>query len=107
MESKSRHPSFTYSGGGSYVKGFHVFIKAASNILNSGNASARCFFSRFFEEPLPYVVMESAFLGTVPVALKVDSMPEIMEDTPIEELADRVRALVSRTLAFLRHGCMF
>ena len=34
---KIKHPSFTYPGGGNYIKGFHVFVEAALNTLNSGN----------------------------------------------------------------------
>jgi glycosyltransferase involved in cell wall biosynthesis len=37
------------------------------------------------EEPLPYAVVESALLGTVPVASRVSSVPEIVEGTSAEE----------------------
>ncbi|OYT55360.1 MAG: hypothetical protein B6U76_06235 [Desulfurococcales archaeon ex4484_217_2] len=36
LEEKLENPAFTYAGGGSYVKGFHIFIKAALNILKRG-----------------------------------------------------------------------
>jgi len=58
------------------------------------------------EEPLPYAVVESALLGTVPVASRVGGVPEIVEGTPAEEylfapgsaeeLAERVEALASQ-----------
>jgi glycosyltransferase involved in cell wall biosynthesis len=33
VEEKSEHPVFAYSGGGSYIKGFHVFMQGALKIL--------------------------------------------------------------------------
>jgi glycosyltransferase involved in cell wall biosynthesis len=33
VEEKSEHPMFAYSGGGSYIKGFHVFMQGAFKIL--------------------------------------------------------------------------
>ena len=35
-EDKFRQSTFVYSGGGSYIKGFHVFIRGALNILKRG-----------------------------------------------------------------------
>lgn len=37
IEEKFKCPTFTYTGGGSYVKGFHIFIKGALNILRRGD----------------------------------------------------------------------
>jgi hypothetical protein len=34
-----------------------------------------------WEEPLPYVIMESMLLGTIPVASRVGGIPEIVEGT--------------------------
>jgi glycosyltransferase involved in cell wall biosynthesis len=58
------------------------------------------------EEPLPYAVVESALLGTVPVASRVGGVPEVVEGTPAEEylfapgsaeeLAEKVKALASQ-----------
>jgi glycosyltransferase involved in cell wall biosynthesis len=42
-------------------------------------------FPSTWEEPLPYAVVESALLGTVPVASRVGGVPEIVEGTPAEE----------------------
>ena len=33
VEEKFENPTFTYTGGGSYVKGFHIFIQASLNVL--------------------------------------------------------------------------
>jgi len=33
VEEKFENPTFTYTGGGSYVKGFHMFIRASLNVL--------------------------------------------------------------------------
>jgi len=33
LEEKLENPTFTYAGGGSYVKGFHIFIQASLNLL--------------------------------------------------------------------------
>jgi glycosyltransferase involved in cell wall biosynthesis len=58
------------------------------------------------EEPLPYAVVESALLGTVPVASSVGGVPEVVEGTPAEEylfapgsaeeLAEKVEMLASQ-----------
>jgi glycosyltransferase involved in cell wall biosynthesis len=58
------------------------------------------------EEPLPYAVVESMLLGTIPVASKVGGVPEIVEGTPAEEymftpgdageFLDRVEKLISQ-----------
>jgi glycosyltransferase involved in cell wall biosynthesis len=63
-------------------------------------------FPSILEEPLPYAVVESALLGTVPVASRVGGVPEVVEGTPAEEylfapgsaeeLAERVEALASQ-----------
>ena len=37
VEEKFENPTFTYAGGGSYVKGFHIFIKASLNVLKHRN----------------------------------------------------------------------
>ena len=63
-------------------------------------------FSSICEEPLPHAVVESALLGTVPVASRVGGVPEIVEGTPAgeylfapgsaEELAEKVEMLASQ-----------
>ena len=37
VEKKFENTTFTYTGGGSYIKGFHIFIKASLNVLKHGN----------------------------------------------------------------------
>jgi len=63
-------------------------------------------FPSICEEPLPYAVVESALLGTVPVASRVGGVPEVVEGTPAgeylfapgsaEELAEKVEMLASQ-----------
>ena len=63
-------------------------------------------FPSIVEEPLPYAVVESMLMGTIPVASRVGGVPEIVEGTPAEEymftpgdageLLDRVEKLVSQ-----------
>jgi len=57
-------------------------------------------------EPLPYTIVESILLGTIPIASRVGGVPEIVEGTPAEEytftpgdageLLDRVEKLISQ-----------
>jgi glycosyltransferase involved in cell wall biosynthesis len=147
-------PLFVYPGGGSYVKGFHIFLKLLTKILLKKNSELRIFvtygrdvafperlvleklsrkiydhlvvlgrlpyseylklherawgllFPSIWEEPLPYAVVESALLGTVPVASRVGGVPEVVEGTPAEEylfapgsaeeLAEKVEMLASQ-----------
>jgi len=37
LEEKFTNPTFTFAGGGSYVKGFHVLIRAAVNVMRRRN----------------------------------------------------------------------
>jgi glycosyltransferase involved in cell wall biosynthesis len=63
-------------------------------------------FPSICEEPLPYAVVESALLGTVPVASRVGGVPEVVGGTPAEEylfapgnaeeLAEKVEMLASQ-----------
>jgi glycosyltransferase involved in cell wall biosynthesis len=126
-------PLFVYPGGGSYVKGFHIFLKIIAKTLLKKNSKLRIFvthgrdvafserlvleklspkisdrfvvvgrlpyseylklherawgllFPSIWEEPLPYAVVESMLMGTVPVASRVGGVPEIVEGTPAEE----------------------
>ena len=62
-------------------------------------------FPSIYEEPLPYAIMESCLLGTVPVASKVGGIPETIYGTPaeeflfpagnVDELIDKVEQLLS------------
>jgi glycosyltransferase involved in cell wall biosynthesis len=57
------------------------------------------------EEPLPYAVVESMLMGTMPVASRVGGVPEIVEGSPAEEylftpgdvneFVDKIEALLS------------
>ncbi|RLF17145.1 MAG: hypothetical protein DRZ82_10110, partial [Thermoprotei archaeon] len=46
-------------------------------------------FPSIYEEPLPYAIMESCLLGTVPIASRVGGVPEIVEGTYAEKLLFR------------------
>jgi len=58
------------------------------------------------EEPLPYAVVESMFMGTMPVASRVGGVPEIVEGSPAEEylftpgdvneFVDKIEAILSQ-----------
>ena len=140
-----------YAGGGSYIKGYYLALKALTRIATRlkckiyvihvkevGDAkrmvesisqtlngrlislgrmqhkeylellrrSWGLLFPSIVEEPLPYAVVESMLMGTIPVASRVGGVPEIVEGTPAEkytftpgdegELLDRVEKLVSQ-----------
>jgi len=42
-------------------------------------------FPSLTEEPLPYGVVESMLLGTIPIAFRVGGVPEILHGTPVEK----------------------
>jgi glycosyltransferase involved in cell wall biosynthesis len=149
-EGKTQNPTFTYAGGGSYVKGFHVFMQAALNTLKRRNRVSFLLTGRFkrehevlvrklndtfrerlrllgrlpyqevlklysksyavlvpsiWEEPSPYVVLETMLTGTLPIASKVGGIPEIVEGTyaekmlfevgNVEELVDRMESILA------------
>jgi len=62
-------------------------------------------FPSLWEEPLPYTVVESMLMGTMPVAARVGGVPEIVGGSPaeeylftpgdVEELGDKIEALLS------------
>jgi len=64
-------------------------------------------FSSIIEEPLPYTVMESMFMETIPIASAVGGVPEIVENSiakrylfnpgSVDELADRILEVSSMT----------
>lgn len=144
-------PTFLYCGGDSYVKGFHVLIKALKmlgeekktrfklvltnkysqkslNIINQLKKRYRLnieapdivehgdlmklhskawalLFPSVWEEPLPYAVVESLTIGTIPIASKVGGVTEIIELTcakdflvnpwKFEELAQKIESITS------------
>jgi glycosyltransferase involved in cell wall biosynthesis len=144
-------PVFVYTGGSSYVKGFHVLLELFRKAAKGGACRSCRFyvvagrgsegplkalsaalggrlvamdrmprgeylklhgrawgllFPSVCEEPLPYAVVESALLGTVPVASRVGGVPEVVGGTPAEEylfapgsaeeLAEKVEMLASQ-----------
>lgn len=125
-------PLMLYSGGGSYVKGFHVLVAALSRVVDrhdfriyilsygrsmnaryegvmreaAQKASGKLvllgrlahedllalhrglwalLFPSISEEPMPYAVVESMLLGTIPVASRVGGVVELLQGTPAEE----------------------
>ena len=62
-------------------------------------------FPSVWEEPLPYAVIESMLMGTMPVAARVGGVPEIVRGTyaerllftpgDVDELVDRMKAVLS------------
>jgi len=64
-------------------------------------------FPSIYEEPLPYVVVESMLMGTIPIAAKVGGVPEIVRGSPaedylftpkdIDEFIDKVGILLSQS----------
>jgi len=55
------------------------------NILKLHSESWALLFPSIWEEPLPYSVVESMLLGTIPIAFKVGGVPEILQGTPAEK----------------------
>jgi glycosyltransferase involved in cell wall biosynthesis len=125
-------PIVIYAGGGSYVKGFEIFLKTLLKALIKGldikvyitygrgmrlkermlleriaqnlrsklillgrlsyyeylklhEVTWALLFPSIWEEPLPYVVIESLFLRTIPIAARVGGVPEIIEGTVAEK----------------------
>jgi glycosyltransferase involved in cell wall biosynthesis len=149
----SREPTLIYSGGESYIKGFHVVAEALVRVLKRYDCKAYViggrkaspqeglrlrslrkklgdkliFLSRMpheeylklhesawgllfpsiCEEPLPYAVVESMLMGTIPVAARVGGVPEIVEGSPaeeylftpsdVEEFVDKIESLLSQS----------
>jgi glycosyltransferase involved in cell wall biosynthesis len=64
-------------------------------------------FPSIYEEPLPYAIIESMLLGTIPIASKVGGIPEIIKGSPAEEylftpgdvngFIDRIEKLLSQS----------
>jgi glycosyltransferase involved in cell wall biosynthesis len=130
-----------YLGGSSFVKGFHVLLKALDEVtrrhndlkvfmtrVKRGKGLARNYmvceklpydevvklharayallFPSLWEEPLPYAVVESMLMGTMPVASRVGGVPEIVGGSPAEEylftpgdvneFVDKIEAILSQ-----------
>ncbi len=108
-----------YLGGLRFVKGFHLVLKVADELLRKyrdlrilmtkmkgyrslppncvalGELPYRdvvglhsrayaLLFPSIWEEPLPYVIVESMLTGTISVAARVGGVPEITKGTPAE-----------------------
>jgi glycosyltransferase involved in cell wall biosynthesis len=129
-----------YLGGSSFVKGFHMLLKALGEVakrhddlkvvmarVKRGKVLARncmvyeelpydevvklhakayaLLFPSICEEPLPYAVVESMLMGTIPIAARVGGVPEIVGGSPaeeylftpgdVEEFVDKIEALLS------------
>jgi glycosyltransferase involved in cell wall biosynthesis len=64
-------------------------------------------FPSISEEPLPYAIVESMLIGTIPIASKVGGIPEIIKGSPAEEylftpgvingFIDRIEKLLSQS----------
>jgi len=109
-----------YLGGPSFVKGLHLVLKVANELLRKyrylrilmtkmkgyrslppncvafGELPYRdvvglhsrayaLLFPSIWEEPLPYVVIESMLMGTVPIAARTGGVPEVVAGSPVEE----------------------
>lgn len=153
-------PQVLYLGGDSYLKGFHLFLRASIHVLDQRRGvqflltrnygarrrlferlndrfhgayhlvgylphdallrlhakSAALLFPSIWEEPLPYVLMESMLAGTLPVASAIGGVPEMVEGTyaqrllfqpgNIAQLAESLDVLFSLTREQLRDiGC--
>jgi glycosyltransferase involved in cell wall biosynthesis len=102
-----------YLGGSSFVKGFHLVLSVANELLRMhkdlrilmtrvegyGSLPSNCvalgelpywgvvglhsrayalLFPSIWEEPLPYVVLESMLMGTIPIAARTGVVPEVV-----------------------------
>jgi glycosyltransferase involved in cell wall biosynthesis len=131
-----------YLGGSSFVKGFHIVLKAIDDVLKRHSdlrvimarvkrdkvSTQNCviyeelpheevvklhttiyalLFTSICEEPLPYAVVESMLMGTIPIAARVGGVPEIVEGSPaekylftpenIDEFVDKIEKLLSQS----------
>jgi glycosyltransferase involved in cell wall biosynthesis len=131
-----------YLGGSSFVKGFHIVLKAIDEVLKRHSdlrvimtkvkrgevPIQNCvvyeelpyeevvklhekvyalLFPSIWEEPLPYAVIESMLMGTIPIAAMVGGVPEIVKGSPAEkylftseninEFVDKIEMLLSQS----------
>jgi len=135
-----------YLGGPSFVKGFHLVLRAANELLRrhrdlrilmtkvEGYRSlpSNCvalgelpyqdvvklhsrayalLFPSMWEEPLPYVVLESMLMGTIPIAARTGGVPEVVVGSPAEnylftpgdanEFMDKIEAILTQSRDYL------
>ena len=68
-------------------------------VLKLHQQSWALLFPSIWEEPLPYTVIESMLLGTLPITSKVGGVPEIVQGTPAEKfmlIPGKAEELISR-----------
>jgi glycosyltransferase involved in cell wall biosynthesis len=53
-------------------------------VINLYSEAYALLFPSIWEEPLPYVIVESMLTGTIPIAARVGGVPEITKGTPAE-----------------------
>jgi glycosyltransferase involved in cell wall biosynthesis len=135
-----------YLGGSSFVKGFHLVLSVANELLRMhrdlrilmtrvegyGSLPSNCvalgelpywgvvglhsrayalLFPSIWEEPLPYVVIESMLMGTIPIAARTGGVPEVVVGSPAEnylfipgdanELMDKIEAILTQSKDYL------
>jgi glycosyltransferase involved in cell wall biosynthesis len=131
-----------YLGGSSFVKGFHLVLKVANELLRKHrdlrilmtrvegyrSLPSNCvalgelpyqdvvklhsrayalLFPSIWEEPLPYVVIESMLMGTIPIAARTGGGPEVVVGSPAEdylftpgdvnEFMDKIEAVLTQS----------
>ena len=135
-----------YLGGSSFVKGFHLVLRVANELLRKHrdlrilmtrvegyrSLPSNCvalgelpyrdvvklhsrvyalLFPSMWEEPLPYVVLESMLMGTIPIAARTGGVPEVVVGSPAEdylftpgdvyEFMDKIGAVLTQSKDYL------
>jgi len=135
-----------YLGGSSFVKGFHLVLRVANELLRRhrdlrvlmtrvegyrslpsncvalgelpyqdvAKLHSRAYallFPSIWEEPLPYVVVESMLMGTIPIAARTGGVPEVVVGSPAEdylftpgdanELMDKIEVVLTQSRDYL------
>ena len=135
-----------YLGGPSFVKGFHLVLKVANELLRKHrdlrilmtkvegyrSLPSNCvapgelpywdviklhsrayalLFPSIWEEPMPYVVLESMLMGTIPIAARTGGVPEVVAGSPAEdylftpgdvnEFMDKIEAVLTQSRNYL------
>jgi glycosyltransferase involved in cell wall biosynthesis len=135
-----------YLGGSSFVKGFHLVLSVANELLRKHrdlrilmtkvegyrSLPSNCvalgelpyqdvvklhsrayalLFPSIWEEPLPYVVLESMLMGTIPIAARVGGIPEVVVGSPaedylftpgnVDELMDKIELVLTQSKDYL------
>jgi glycosyltransferase involved in cell wall biosynthesis len=135
-----------YLGGPSFVKGFHLVLRVANELLGKyrdlrilmtkvegyRSLPSNCvalgelpyqdvaklhsrvyalLFPSIWGEPLPYVVIESMLMGTIPIAARTGGVSEVVVGSPAEdylftpgdadELMDKIEAVLTQSRDYL------